>query len=764
MFKKAILTLLLLVSLTTQAQVLVRWLDTQNSPNLHGTFMIGTVEVIQTGIGSDLTFTCPYPSPSLIGGDIHHFTTFNSNAEAPPSKKITFNFSTPVIISKLNIGDINMSNFHNDGFYIRGVTFTSVTSTSVTTTLNSAFPIRNGAGNAIWHMSTTPITTFTIEYATTNFKTHSFLTYAIELLLPGPPGGGGSSNRIEICPEETVQLTASTNPGSNYNFQWETPSNVPNPGNTQTISTSTTGYYTVLATDVDTGLPLQIESWSVSHKRPLITSFLNLPTSICPDKITLDRPFPTVSRQNIPGRWAQTRVTATDVTYTFTPDPGLCGDTVTHTVPIVGITPYFDLHPDVCDKSEVLLPNISTNNISGQWALITDNGVLLTYRFTPDANQCALVANIQIPIKQKITPFFSILTPACSAENFDFPTTSNNSITGQWSLLTSDSTKNIYLFTPDNLVCYTTINLEILNLKTPEFEIIKTVCNISEIILPTTSNNGFEGSWSLVNQSATSIEYLFTPIDYCVETYTAIVNIQTKDIPIFDQITVNCKFDEDQLPTTSKNGITGNWKLSNENGKLLTYTFTPNDKQCATRATMEITDASELKLNFELQCINDKLYLKAYLNDAGQIVKIANYEFYYNGKLVSEQDKLNLTDLNVREGDLPITINLKVTQDNGCEFFNDIQINQIDCAIPKGISPGSDNINDVLDLKNFKVRKLSIFNRYGRVVYEKYNYKNEWGGQNNNGHLLPSGTYFYQIDFANETASKTGWIYLNTSK
>jgi len=35
---------------------------------------------------------------------------------------------------------------------------------------------------------------------------------------------------------------------------------------------------------------------------------------------------------------------------------------------------------------------------------------------------------------------------------------------------------------------------------------------------------------------------------------------------------------------------------------------------------------------------------------------------------------------------------------------------------------------------------LVIFNRFGRIVYESDNYKNNWNGGN-----LPDGTYFYVL-------------------
>ncbi|MFN7015293.1 MAG: gliding motility-associated C-terminal domain-containing protein, partial [Bacteroidia bacterium] len=56
------------------------------------------------------------------------------------------------------------------------------------------------------------------------------------------------------------------------------------------------------------------------------------------------------------------------------------------------------------------------------------------------------------------------------------------------------------------------------------------------------------------------------------------------------------------------------------------------------------------------------------------------------------------------------------------------------CEIPKGISPNGDGLNDVFDLSNFNITKLSIFNRYGIVAYTHgFGYKDQWYGQSNSG-------------------------------
>ena len=106
-----------------------------------------------------------------------------------------------------------------------------------------------------------------------------------------------------------------------------------------------------------------------------------------------------------------------------------------------------------------------------------------------------------------------------------------------------------------------------------------------------------------------------------------------------------------------------------------------------------------------------------------------------------------------------------------CEDEIDILLYDVgNCVISQGISPNGDEWNQSLDLEFLSdraggIRQLQIYNRYGALVFEAVNYIKEWEGQDKNGNELPTGTYFYVIDLAEEDSvyglQATGWIYLN---
>ena len=61
--------------------------------------------------------------------------------------------------------------------------------------------------------------------------------------------------------------------------------------------------------------------------------------------------------------------------------------------------------------------------------------------------------------------------------------------------------------------------------------------------------------------------------------------------------------------------------------------------------------------------------------------------------------------------------------------------------------------------------KVSIFNRWGDLVFGTQNYNDETPGKrfegfSSDGKSLPSGTYFYKIEFADGRSALTGYLAL----
>jgi len=85
------------------------------------------------------------------------------------------------------------------------------------------------------------------------------------------------------------------------------------------------------------------------------------------------------------------------------------------------------------------------------------------------------------------------------------------------------------------------------------------------------------------------------------------------------------------------------------------------------------------------------------------------------------------------------------------------------------ISANGDDKNPVFYIQNIdllpetKNNKVSIFNRWGDLVWEGVNYNNTsvvFTGANKNGNELPTGTYFYKIEFVSGRKTDSGYLSL----
>ena len=124
-------------------------------------------------------------------------------------------------------------------------------------------------------------------------------------------------------------------------------------------------------------------------------------------------------------------------------------------------------------------------------------------------------------------------------------------------------------------------------------------CSGQVFSLPTTSSNGFNGTWSpVVNTNATTT-YTFTPAaGQCAIGTTMTVTINPSTTPTFTQVPAICSGGTFSLPTTSNNSITGTWLPAVNNTTTTTYTFTPAAGQCASTATMTVTVNANITPSF----------------------------------------------------------------------------------------------------------------------------------------------------------------------
>ena len=101
---------------------------------------------------------------------------------------------------------------------------------------------------------------------------------------------------------------------------------------------------------------------------------------------------------------------------------------------------------------------------------------------------------------------------------------------------------------------------------------------------------------------------------------------------------------------------------------------------------------------------------------------------------------------------------------NGCQIQSSFEIQEGlgELVVPNIFTPNGDNLNDEFLLTSYSCIQefeITIFNRWGRAVFESNDKNFVWKGEHNS-----DGIYYYQIKLTNqneESKSLKGWIQLS---
>ncbi len=92
---------------------------------------------------------------------------------------------------------------------------------------------------------------------------------------------------------------------------------------------------------------------------------------------------------------------------------------------------------------------------------------------------------------------------------------------------------------------------------------------------------------------------------------------------------------------------------------------------------------------------------------------------------------------------------------SGCSVEYDVRVEVDACFIDEianSFSPNGDGVNEewvINGITRFPNAQLTVYNRWGQLVFRSVNYQNDWDGTFD-GSILPEGTYYYIIDLSNE--------------
>lgn len=188
-----------------------------------------------------------------------------------------------------------------------------------------------------------------------------------------------------------------------------------------------------------------------------------------------------MSDNNISGTWSPSQINTNQLgtqLYTFTPDNSCAEKFYLEVFVYDTIIPEFEFQTDLClNEDEFILPQISTNEVSGIWIppiVNTSEVGMGYYKFIPDL-ECADTILKTIEIKDVVLPEFSVSQNYCmNSEASALPQISDNGILGTWfpqEIDTSIQGTIIYTFTPNIEQCSEIYNLPVTIYPQPDMEI-----------------------------------------------------------------------------------------------------------------------------------------------------------------------------------------------------------------------------------------------------------------------------------------------------
>lgn len=377
---------------------------------------------------------------------------------------------------------------------------------------------------------------------------------------------------------------------------------------------------------------------------------------------------------------------------------------------------------------------------------------------------------------------------------------------GTWEQINPDGSLNVNVWSLENVqngiyqfkyivngLCGFTdeavVTLEILNqIPTPEIVTINSICAGNDINLSVTNggNTNFSYSWTGPNNftstdqnptiinatnAMSGIYNLTVTAGNCQAVSSVEVSINSLPDFIFATETiVICEGQNTQIEVIPASVINvayeyvwylNNQEIIGENTSIIeisqagTYSVVISSGDCSIIKTINVTENTTLfEVGITAGCQNDFYIISAVAVDNSFDETTASYLWSGPDNFASNDQSADITNLTAG------IYSVIVTDIGGCSVETSVVVNGTRCKIPNAISPNGDGLNDAWDLSGFDIEKIKIFNRWGREVYEEHRYQNQWHGQNQNGKMLPSGTYFYHIRFTSGE-EVAGWVFLS---
>lgn len=125
--------------------------------------------------------------------------------------------------------------------------------------------------------------------------------------------------------------------------------------------------------------------------------------------------------------------------------------------------------------------------------------------------------------------------------------------------------------------------------------------------------------------------------------------------------------------------------------------------------------------------------------------------------------RIRVTDAGGATNERPFVLTIMNIEKEGLiDFTKDFE----GAKIKNFFTPNADGVNDVWvieEIKNNPENTVKVYTQSGQLVFSANNYRNDWDGTYK-GDILPSGTYYYEINIYNGQSVILGFLTLATDK